>query len=596
MMMLTEPTKTANAQQCYEHCHTVEDAMDAAQPFTPLPVMPLPTTLLSQPTPSVDAISTLREPSWREHSPHNVLEPTLPWRELPNPTPSLPASGLSNQQKEMMPMMPGIRASPTSPVAPVPEMPLRACETAVSNPMSITKQTAVSKPMTPTPNPTPVPMPLPRHSRCVLQLAPEMQGMLARMSLPFLQTNHSSCPHLYQENGFFTPLVFKASNSDPDTLTFDEVMADTVHHQGWLEAAVNEISTLEAKGTWEEVNILQAESKILPGTWVFHHKHTPDGTVSKLKARYCIHVDLQEGKFNTHAQVISWSSIRVFLVLSVTLKWHTCTIDFSNAFIQAKLDAPVWIHLPCVFKSEHGYKKTCLCLRKSLYGVLVAPRLWSQHLPSALKKEGFVASNYDSCLLIKPNMLIVLYVNDAGVCTKNEHNINGLICRLTKCGFELTCKGSFSEFLGIKFVHDKENGTITAMQQGLIKKTLVATAMEDCNPNWVSATPTTLGIIPDGEPMDEEWSYPSIIGMLLYLLTNTCPDITFTVSQVARFNHSPKKSHVTAIKMIICYLKCTINKGTIIHPTGTLQLDCWVDVAFRILYHIDPDHEPSTAK
>ena len=200
-----------------------------------------------------------------------------------------------------MPMTPGIHASPTSPVAPVPEMPLRAHETVVSDPISITKQMAVSKPMTPTPNPTPVPMSPPRHLRRVLQLAPEMQGMLARMSQPFLHTNHSSCPHLYQDNGLFTPLVFKASKSDLDTLTFDEAMANITNCQGWTEAATNEISALEAKGTWEEVDILQAGSKILPRTWVFHHKCTPDGMVSKLKARYCIRGDLQESKFDTHA-------------------------------------------------------------------------------------------------------------------------------------------------------------------------------------------------------------------------------------------------------------------------------------------------------
>ena len=234
----------------------------------------------------------------------------------------------------------------------------------------------------------------------------------------------------------------------------------------------------------------------------------PDGTVSKLKARYCVCGDLQEGKFDTNAQVVSWSSIQVFLVLSITLKWHTCTIDFSNAFIQTKLDAPVWIHLPHGFKSEHRYKKTCLCWKKSLMVSQLPPRLWSQHLLSALKKEGFVASKYDSCLLIKLNMLIVLYVDDAGVCAKNEHDIDELICRLTKHGFELTHEGSFSEFLGIKFVHDKETGTITASHQGLIKKILSATAMEDCSSNWVPAAPTTLGINPDGEPMDEEWSYP----------------------------------------------------------------------------------------
>ena len=96
--------------------------------------------------------------------------------------------------------------------------------------------------------------------------------------------------------------------------------------------------------------------------------------------------------------------------------------------------------------------------------------------------------------------------------------------------------------------------------------------------------------------MDEEWSYPSVVGMLLYLSTNTRPDITMAVSQVARFNHSPKKSHATAVKMIIRYLKRTHDKGTVIRPTGTLELDCWVDASFGNLYKVDPDDKPSAAK
>jgi hypothetical protein len=88
-------------------------------------------------------------------------------------------------------------------------------------------------------------------------------------------------------------------------------------------------------------------------------------------------------------------------------------------------------------------------------------------------------------------------------------------------------------------------------QTGLIKKIIATTKMENCNPNWVPAAKEALGIDPEGEPMEEDWSYPSIVRMLLYLLTNTRPDIAFAVSQVARFNHNPKKSHATAIKMII---------------------------------------------
>jgi hypothetical protein len=45
--------------------------------------------------------------------------------------------------------------------------------------------------------------------------------------------------------------------------------------------------------------------------------------------------------------------------------------------------------------------------------------------------------------------------------------------------------------------------------------------------------------------------------MLLYLSTNTRPDIAYGVSQAARFTSSPKQSHATAVKMIVRYLIAT---------------------------------------
>ncbi|KAI2492247.1 hypothetical protein MHU86_22311 [Fragilaria crotonensis] len=192
--------------------------------------------------------------------------------------------------------------------------------------------------------------------------------------------------------------------------------------------------------------------------------------------------------------------------------------------------------------------------------------------------------------------MIVLYVDDLGIAYSNKKDLDKLFQDLTDLGLEFTREGTFTDFLGIKFVKDEVANTVTLTQKGLIQKIIKATGLQDCNPNHTPAMQACLGIDPDGEPMDEFWNYRSIVGMLLYLSTNTRPDITFAVSQVARFNHSPKKSHAMAIKTIVRYLHRTADKGTIVTPTGDLSLDCYVDADFAGLHGRDPDHSDTSAK
>ena len=84
--------------------------------------------------------------------------------------------------------------------------------------------------------------------------------------------------------------------------------------------------------------------------------------------------------------------------------------------------------------------------------------------------------------------------------------------------------------------------------------------------------------------------------MLLYLSNNTRPDITFSVSQVARFTANPKKSHAQAIKTIIRYLARTHDKGLLVKPDGTYNLKCWVDADFAGLYGREPSENPNAAR
>ena len=212
--------------------------------------------------------------------------------------------------------------------------------------------------------------------------------------------------------------VCKAVVSDPDTLPFDQILLDPDLDK-WKESASKEIKALESKGTWKEVPMHEAKSKILLGTWVFRRKKAPTGVIKKFKGCFCVCGDLQEGNFDTFAPVVAWATIHLVLDFALTQGWRLICIDFSNAFIQAELTEPVWIHLPRGYKSTMP-GATCLQLKKSLYVLSIAPRPWYEHLCNTLLKDGFKQCDYDPCLWLKPSMIIFLYVDDCRVAAPNQ--------------------------------------------------------------------------------------------------------------------------------------------------------------------------------
>ena len=99
-----------------------------------------------------------------------------------------------------------------------------------------------------------------------------------------------------------------------------------------------------------------------------------------------------------------------------------------------------------------------------------------------------------------------------------------------------------SEFLGID-IKTLDNGGFQFCQTGLIRKVLEDTWMDNCNglptPTKVEAP---LGTDVNGSEAKRDWtnSYAYVIGMMLYLASNTRPDISSDVHQCARFIHNTK--------------------------------------------------------
>ena len=75
-------------------------------------------------------------------------------------------------------------------------------------------------------------------------------------------------------------------------------------------------------------------------------------------------------------------------------------------------------------------------------------------------------------------------------------------------------------------------------------------------------------------------SYASVIDMMLYLASNTRPDISFAVHQCARFTHNTKASHKTSVERICRYLQCTKDNDLVFNTYKKLMVDCYADAGF----------------
>ena len=133
-----------------------------------------------------------------------------------------------------------------------------------------------------------------------------------------------------------------------------------------------------------------------------------------------------------------------------------------------------------------------------------------------------------------------------------------------------------SEFLGID-IKRLDDGGFQFSQTGLIRKVLEATEMEHCNGLQITTkVEKPLGTYTDGSEAKIYWprSYNSVIGMMLYLSSNTRPDISFAVHHCARFTHNTKASHKTAMRRICRYLQGTKENDLVFNTSKKMVMEC----------------------
>nr|GEW20803.1 hypothetical protein [Tanacetum cinerariifolium] len=259
--------------------------------------------------------------------------------------------------------------------------------------------------------------------------------------------------------------------------------------------------------------------------WVHRNKKDKRGIVVRNKVRLVVQGYTQEEGIDyeeVFALVARIEAIRLFLANASFMGFMVYQMDVKSAFLYGTIEEEVYVCQPPGFEDPDHLDKVYKVV-KALYGLHQAPRAWYETLATYLLENGFHKGQIDQTLFIKKQkgdiLLMQIYVDDIIFGATNK-DLCKYFKNMMKDKFQMSSIGELTFFLGLQ-VKQKEDGIFINQDKYLSTKGKSAST-----------------------PIDTEE----------HLLKDP-DDIMFAVCACARFQVTPKVSHLHAVKRIFRYLK-----------------------------------------
>jgi Reverse transcriptase (RNA-dependent DNA polymerase) len=314
---------------------------------------------------------------------------------------------------------------------------------------------------------------------------------------------------------FDHPITYalKASNN-PDTLYMHEALR--AHNaDNFRKAMVHEVNEHTKRGNWELVlkQDLPPGTKVLPSIWAMKRKRRIDSRETyKWKSRLNLggHKMLKGIHYDkTYSPVVTWQSVRIFLILGNLNGWKTRQLDFVMAYTQAKINKLTYMELPQGVNFQNLSKREQFNFLKQQFTT----------------KLGYIQSTFDECVFYKDKIIFLVYSDDDTLLDPLTTTLDERMKEISTF-FEIEDQGTIQDYLGIKIRHTN-SGQIQFTQPHLITSILVNLELLDSKGKTKENTSTrqlpslvTKQIGPDfnGPPFSYNWHYRSVLGKLNFNL------------------------------------------------------------------------------
>jgi hypothetical protein len=268
--------------------------------------------------------------------------------------------------------------------------------------------------------------------------------------------------------------------------------------------------------------------------------------------------------FTDHfAPVVNDTTMKVVLLVSLVDGNTTEQTDIETAFLYGELEEEVYMKMP------PGYEESeddAVILDKSIYGLVQAALQWNKKLTKILKMLGFTVCKSDPCLFMNDKgVYIIIYVDDCLVVGKKEE-IEKVLSQI-KNHIVIKRMGKINDYIGCHI--EEKNYGYKYTQPKLIKR-MIEKFEDELKETWfkgktpVKSNEKIYVAENDSEIMDQEGQakYRSGIGMLLYLVKYSRPDIASCVRELAKMSGRATVLNYNQMLRCMKYVENTMSHGT----------------------------------
>jgi len=301
-----------------------------------------------------------------------------------------------------------------------------------------------------------------------------------------------------------------------------------------------------------------------------------DCEVTKHKGLYFVRGDIQmymDDYLEVWAPIARYSTLRVFLEFCSCRGLEMEQMDVATVVLNG--DVETEIHIPQPRGYTRGARGKVCKLKIAIYGFKQAAQAWYRKLKEMLGGSGFTAYDEEPCLFVGKAgaalCLILVYVEDLLVAGQSARAANGGL-RVISEAFKARELVSLAYFLRLHIELDEAAKVLRAHQRQyvltLMERYGVANAHPVRLPMGVGIKMQKAGTLLTVELVKV---YRELFGALLYLCTETKPEIAYAVGRLTRYVSEPTVDHLSAARVVLRYMKRTRFLGICFQTDGELQ-------------------------